>query len=210
MNDRERWSPEDDARLRKMLEEGLSFDQISERIAGRKRDNIKRRVYRLGLSAVNCLAWDEAESALLKLMVGRGATMAELVEAFPGRTRRAIAHRAIRMNLRPKQAPREWTAAELDTITTMYEGGASIRQIAPEVRGRSRRAIGEKLERLGVVRGKPPTLPKVEVPKATPRHVRKVPCGRVFANHGPAPTRDQLYAMLADAVRNTAAMQEEA
>jgi GcrA cell cycle regulator len=117
----------------------------------------------------------------------------------------------------------EWNASDVALLKALWTKGRSAGQIASRL-GHGRNAVCGKLQRMGLKRGhKPPTAkPKiVSVPKRWPagapvavssvpppaRPVSK-PAPRRFGDTGPMLqpiefTKDQLYAMLAEAVANT-------
>lgn len=107
-----------------------------------------------------------------------------------------------------------WDAEDVALLRKLWAGGHSAGQIAVRL-GHSRNAVCAKLKRLNLKRGhKPPTSkPKiVSVPKRRPvvllaacaRSVDKVVSTRKPAVTQPKEfTKRQLYAMLAEAVRNT-------
>jgi GcrA cell cycle regulator len=106
-----------------------------------------------------------------------------------------------------------WDAKDVALLNKLWAGGHSAGQIASRL-GYSRNAVSAKLKRMGQKRGrKPPTAsPKiVSVPKrksallaACARPVDRVAFTRKPVARPPnAFTKRQLYAMLADAVRNT-------
>jgi GcrA cell cycle regulator len=106
-----------------------------------------------------------------------------------------------------------WDAKDVARLKSLWASGNSAAQIATRL-GYSRNAVCAKLLRLGLKRGhKPPTAkPKiVSVPKREPvlsaacaRPVHKVVSKRKTVARPPKEfTKGQLYAMLADAVRNT-------
>jgi GcrA cell cycle regulator len=105
----------------------------------------------------------------------------------------------------------EWNASDVALLTALWTKGHSAGQIADRL-GHSRNAVCAKLIRLGLKRGhKPPTAnPKIRpVPKralvaACARPVAKVVSSRKTGVRQPKEfTKRQLYAMLAEAVRNT-------
>jgi GcrA cell cycle regulator len=105
----------------------------------------------------------------------------------------------------------EWNASDIALLTALWTKGHSAGQIADRL-GHSRNAVCAKLIRLGLKRcHKPPTAnPKIRpVPKRTSlaacaRPVAKVVSSRKTAVRPPKEfTKRQLYAMLAEAVRNT-------
>jgi GcrA cell cycle regulator len=105
-----------------------------------------------------------------------------------------------------------WDAKDVALLKNLWAVGQSASQIARRL-GRSRNAVCGRLTRLGLKRGhKPPTAkPKIRpVPKRRP--VLLAACARPVAKKvsrktvGRQPkkfSKRQLYAMLADAVRNT-------
>src|SRR5579872_2681092 len=105
-----------------------------------------------------------------------------------------------------------WAAEDLATLKKLWASGQSAAQIAGRL-GYSRDAVCAKLTRLGLKRGrKPPTAkPRiVSAPKrgvasmACTRPVDKVVLSRKRLEREPKElSKRQLYAMLADAVRNT-------
>ena len=106
-----------------------------------------------------------------------------------------------------------WDADEVALLKTLWATGESAAQIA-RLLDYSRNAVCAKLLRLGLKRGhRPPTSkPKiVSVPKRKPvlfaacaHPVDKVSSSRKPVEKQPKKfTKRQLYAMLADAVRNT-------
>jgi GcrA cell cycle regulator len=107
----------------------------------------------------------------------------------------------------------EWNASDVALLTGLWTKGHSAGQIADRL-GHSRNAVCAKLLRMGLKRGhKPPTAnPKIRpVPKRSPalsaacsRPVAKVVSSRKTGVRQPKEfTKRQLYAMLAEAVRNT-------
>jgi GcrA cell cycle regulator len=106
-----------------------------------------------------------------------------------------------------------WDAKDVALLKKLWGCGHSAGQIASRL-GYSRNAVSAKLKRMGQKRGrKPPTAsPKiVSVPKRKPallaacaRPVDRVASARKPVTRQPKSfTKRQLYAMLADAVRNT-------
>jgi GcrA cell cycle regulator len=106
-----------------------------------------------------------------------------------------------------------WDAEDLVLLKKLWSTGQSAAQIATQL-GHSRNAVCAKLRRMGLMRGhKPPTAkPRiVSVPRRRPvllpacaRPVHKVVFTRKpVARHSKELTKHQLYAMLAEAVRNT-------
>jgi GcrA cell cycle regulator len=105
-----------------------------------------------------------------------------------------------------------WDAKEVALLKKLWANGQSAGQIANRL-GQSRNAVCAKLLRMGLKRGhKPPTAnPKiVSVPRARPtqlaactRPVDKVVWRKPVVRQQKEFTKRQLYAMLAEAVRNT-------
>src|SRR5277367_733244 len=104
-----------------------------------------------------------------------------------------------------------WDAEDVALLRKLWAVGQSAGQIADRL-GHSRNAVCAKLTRLGLKRGhKPPTAnPKIRpVPKralsaACASPVAKVVSSRKTGVRQPKEfTKRQLYAMLAEAVRNT-------
>ena len=106
-----------------------------------------------------------------------------------------------------------WDAKEVTLLQKLWTMGQSAEQIARRL-GYSRNAVCAKLTRLSLKRGhKPPTAkPRIrQEPKARPaqlaacaRPVDKVVSSRKRVKRQPREfTKGQLYAMLAEAVRNT-------
>jgi GcrA cell cycle regulator len=106
-----------------------------------------------------------------------------------------------------------WDAKDVALLKELWAAGHSAGQIASRL-GYSRNAVSAKLKRMGHKRGhKPPTAnPKiVAVPTRRPAPAATCarPADRVVSKPKPiaAPTREftkrELYAMLANAVRNT-------
>jgi GcrA cell cycle regulator len=106
-----------------------------------------------------------------------------------------------------------WDAEDVALLKKLWASGHSAAQIATRL-GHSRNAVCAKLLRMGLKRGhRPPTAkPRiVSVPKRKPallaacaRPVHRVVSGRKPAVKRPVEfTKRQLYAMLAEAVRNT-------
>jgi len=107
----------------------------------------------------------------------------------------------------------DWAAEDLALLKKLWATGQSAAQIARRV-GHSRNAVCAKLTRLGLKRNrKPPTAkPRiVPVPKRTPASLAACsrPVAKVVSPRKPAApqpkelSKGQLYAMLAEAVRNT-------
>ena len=105
-----------------------------------------------------------------------------------------------------------WDAEDVALLEKLWAVGQSAAQIARRL-GYSRNAVCAKQIRLGLKRGhKPPTAkPKiVSVPKRKPallaacaRPVAKVVSRKTVVRQPKEFTKRQLYAMLAEAVRNT-------
>ena len=106
-----------------------------------------------------------------------------------------------------------WDAEDVALLKKLWAVGQSAAQIARRL-GHSRNAVCAKLTRLGLKRGrKPPTAnPKIRpVPKRSPALLAACarPVDRVVSARKPVArqpkefTKRQLYAMLAEAVRNT-------
>jgi GcrA cell cycle regulator len=105
-----------------------------------------------------------------------------------------------------------WDAEDVALLKKLWAVGQSAAQIARRL-GYSRNAVCAKLTRLDLKRGhKPPTAkPKiVPVPKARPtqlaachRPVATVVSRKTVVRQPKEFTKRQLYAMLAEAVRNT-------
>jgi GcrA cell cycle regulator len=106
----------------------------------------------------------------------------------------------------------EWNALDVALLTALWTKGHSAAQIARRL-GYGRNAVSAKLTRLGLKRGhKPPTAnPRIRsVPKRSPallaacsRPVAKVVSRKTEMRQPKEFTKRQLYAMLAEAVRNT-------
>jgi GcrA cell cycle regulator len=105
-----------------------------------------------------------------------------------------------------------WDAEDVALLRKLWAVGRSAAQIARRL-GYSRNAVCAKLTRLGLRRGhKPPTAkPKIRpVPKRRPalsaacaRPVAKMVSRKKVVRKPKEFTKRQLYAMLAEAVRNT-------
>jgi GcrA cell cycle regulator len=105
-----------------------------------------------------------------------------------------------------------WDAEDVALLKKLWAIGESAAQIARRL-GYSRNAVCAKLTRLGLKRGhKPPTAkPKIRsVPKRSPallaacaRPVAKIVSRKKVGRQRKEFTKRQLYAMLAQAVRNT-------
>ena len=106
----------------------------------------------------------------------------------------------------------EWNASDVALLKALWTKGHSAGQIADRL-GHSRNAVCAKLLRIGLKRGhKPPTAkPKIRpVPKRNPalwaacaRPVAKKVSRKAAGKQPKEFSKRQLYAMLADAVRNT-------
>lgn len=104
-----------------------------------------------------------------------------------------------------------WDAKDVALLKELWAEGYSAGQIASRL-GYSRNAVSAKLKRMGHKRGhKPPTANPmiVAVPTRRPAAACARPVDRVMSTRKPAPkptrelTKRELYAMLANAVRNT-------
>ena len=105
-----------------------------------------------------------------------------------------------------------WDAKDVALLKKLWAVGQSAAQIARRL-GCRRNAVCGKLTRLGLKRGhKPPTAkPKIRpVPKRRPallaacaRPVEKKVSGKTVERQPKKFSKRELYAMLADAVRNT-------
>ncbi len=106
----------------------------------------------------------------------------------------------------------EWNASDVALLTALWTKGHSAGQIADRL-GYSRNAVCAKLTRLDLKRGqKPPTAkPKIRpVPKRRPallaacaHPVAKMVSRKTVVRQPKEFTKRQLYAILAEAVRNT-------
>ena len=105
-----------------------------------------------------------------------------------------------------------WDAKDLALLKELWSAGQSAAEIARRL-GCSRNAVCGRLTRLGLKRGhKPPTAkPNIRpVPKRRPallaacsRPMLKKLSGKKVGKQPKAHSKRQLYAMLAEAVRNT-------
>ena len=113
-----------------------------------------------------------------------------------------------------------WTRQKVERLTAMWADGYSASMIAADIGDVTRNAVIGKVHRLGLpTRGK---TPRIQQPKA-PRKPRKprdsrFPVGgsrplrfsrfepQLHTHRPEPPTKTQLYAMLAEAARNTAAL----
>jgi GcrA cell cycle regulator len=105
-----------------------------------------------------------------------------------------------------------WDAKDVKLLKQLWAAGQSAAQIARHL-GCSRNAVCGRLTRLGLKRGhKPPTAkPKIRLaPKRRPalsaacaRPVAKKVSKKPERQQLKEPSKQQLYAMLAEAVRNT-------
>jgi GcrA cell cycle regulator len=105
-----------------------------------------------------------------------------------------------------------WNTKDVALLKNLWTVGQSAAQIARRL-GYSRNAVCAKLTRLGLKRGhKPPTAkPKIRpMPKPRPallaacsRPVAKIVSRKTVVRQPKEFTKRQLYAMLAEAVRNT-------
>jgi GcrA cell cycle regulator len=106
-----------------------------------------------------------------------------------------------------------WDAASVALLKKLWASGHSAGQIATRL-GHSRNAVCAKLRRLGLRRGRksPTAKPKiVSIPKQKPALLAACarPVDRVVSPRKPIArqpeecTKRQLYAMLAEAVKNT-------
>ena len=104
-----------------------------------------------------------------------------------------------------------WDAKDVARLKKLWAAGQSAAQIARRL-GYSRNAVCAKLTRLGLKRGhKPPTAkPRWPVPKRRPallaacaRPVAKKMSRKTAGSQPKEFSKRQLYAMLAEAVRNT-------
>jgi GcrA cell cycle regulator len=106
-----------------------------------------------------------------------------------------------------------WDAEDVALLKKLWASGHSAAQIATRL-GHSRNAVCAKLLRMGLKRGHCPPTAKpriVSVPKRKPALLLACarPAQRVVSSRKPAVkrpvefTKRQLYAMLAEAVRNT-------
>jgi GcrA cell cycle regulator len=106
----------------------------------------------------------------------------------------------------------EWNTSNVALLTALWTKGHSAGQIADRL-GHGRNAVCAKLLRIGLKRGhKPPTAkPKIRpVPKRRPallaacaRPLAKMVSRKTVVRQPKEFTKRQLYAMLAEAVRNT-------
>jgi GcrA cell cycle regulator len=106
----------------------------------------------------------------------------------------------------------EWNASDVALLIALWTKGHSAGQIADRL-GHSRNAVCAKLLRMGLKRShKQPTAnPKIRsVPKRSPalsaacsRPVAKMVSRKTVVRQPKEFTKRQLYAMLAEAVRNT-------
>jgi GcrA cell cycle regulator len=96
-----------------------------------------------------------------------------------------------------------WDAKEIALLKKLWTAGQSAGQIAHRL-GYSRNAVSAKLLRLGLKRGHKPPTANPKIIAACHRPVEKVVSSRKPVTRQPEQfTKRQLYAMLAEAVRNT-------
>jgi GcrA cell cycle regulator len=104
-----------------------------------------------------------------------------------------------------------WDAKDIALLKRLWSAGQSAAQIARHL-GCSRNAVCGMLNRLGLKRGrKPPTArPQIRpAPKLTPssaacaRHIARKASSTAESQPSKEFSRQQLYAILAEAVRNT-------
>jgi hypothetical protein len=98
-------------------------------------------------------AWDGAEVERLTLLHLGGATLQQCAEATTGRSRSAVWNVLQRHGVRKGTAKaRAWDSAEVERLTLMYLGGATLQQCA-DATGRTRSAVWNILLRRGVRKG---------------------------------------------------------
>ena len=96
-----------------------------------------------------------------------------------------------------------WDAKEIALLKGLWAAGHSAAQIAHRL-GYSRNAVCAKLLRMGLKRGHKPPTANPKIIAACHRPMEKVMSPRKPVTRQPKEfTKRQLYAMLAEAVRNT-------
>jgi GcrA cell cycle regulator len=95
-----------------------------------------------------------------------------------------------------------WDAKEIALLKELWAAGRSAAQIAHRL-GYSRNAVSAKLLRMGLKRGHKPPTANPKIIAACHRLVEKVMSPKPATRQPKEFTKRQLYAMLAEAVRNT-------
>jgi bacterioferritin-associated ferredoxin len=131
-----RFTPEEDAVLRRAFDDGMSWASIAELLPGRSWESVKKHASgRLGLKTkAAATAWTEVEDAALRKAIDDGASSwADVARLLPGRTSDAAEYRGrlLGLRLRATASDRRWSVDEDAVLRQMVaEGVHSWKDIA--------------------------------------------------------------------------------
>lgn len=140
--------------------------------------------------------WTEERKAKLRQMFADGVSV-KIIGAALGVSKQAVARQCDREGLSRKQRPRKdaWSAADIETLKTMWAGGSSQQAIA-DVIGCSRNGVAGQILRLGLKRGRTPSEEHVQKPRSI--KVAPVP----YVSPPPSPSEPEFKGPLQDIPRS--------
>jgi len=99
------WTPEEDAILRRMMEDGATYQQATEALPDRTIAGVKFRAYKLdcGNTTVDG-RWSAESDAMLREMWANGVTLVEIGNMM-GFAHSSVRRRVERLNLPPRKSP---------------------------------------------------------------------------------------------------------
>ena len=109
------WTEEEDEILKKLIDEGLSFRLVSERMPGRDYNSIKNRAKRLGLK--RDVSWKQEELDYVKKYYGKKPI--EEIAAHLGRTYASVKNTAKKLKLKAVERT-NWTEAMIVYLKANY------------------------------------------------------------------------------------------
>lgn len=154
-----RWTPKEDALIRRLRGKGSDTDTIAAALPHRTRDAVASRLQHLrdlGLVELLDTSWTPEEDALLCKLRGQGKRGADIRSHFPQRTGQAIARR-IALLIRDGRIERQrsknpsykpWTSREEQTLIRMRGANATLDKIKLSLPQRTRGAIAQRIQEL--------------------------------------------------------------
>lgn len=141
----ERFTPEDDAVIVSMFNDGKSQRQMAEAL-GRSRAGISNRVAKLGLSEKKKVTWTPERTAILLKMI-KNSTYDQIAKAT-GVSRNNVASKAGRMGLKRPTLETNFTAEDQAFVMENYQDMSMI-DIAKHL-GRTSGWMSDKFKKLGI------------------------------------------------------------
>ena len=122
------WTPDDDAALREMVEEGYTDAEIGVAL-DRSRPSIYERRKALGIAAAmtSSSAWTDDEIATIKALHAAGMTADDIADHLPGRSGHAVHHKLYKIGLKPHRSHgKRKVKLDKDEVRRMFERGMSV------------------------------------------------------------------------------------